>query len=126
MDSEIPSRAILMIKNADCVKNSRSISLRKYEVVAMRIGELRGKSCPLKKVWMSISSRDAVVARAGLPSREHSKIQKMISDRAAVEARAGLRSREHSRAGIQAGDIVGQGVAGSNQVIGTAAQEWRS
>ena len=75
---------------------------------------------------MSISSRDAVVARAGLPSREHSKIQKMISDRAAVEARAGLPSREHSGEGIQAGDIVGQGVAGANQVIGTAAQEWRS
>ena len=75
---------------------------------------------------MSISSGDAFAARAGLPSREHSKIQEMISDRAAVEARAVLPSREHSGEGIQAGDIVGQGVAGSNQVIGTEAQERRS
>ena len=75
---------------------------------------------------MSISSGDAVATRADLPSREHSKIQKMISDRASVEARAGLPSREHSWEGIQAGDIVGQGVSGANQVIGTEAQERRS
>ena len=47
----------------------------------------------------------------------------MISDRNAVEARVGLPSGEHSREGIQAGDIVGQGVTGANQVIGTEAQE---